>query len=213
MMKQSQISNIKLNMVFDGNSLTECINGAGVNQYLSLKVKELLSGFDVSVKSFGIGGQRLQTMLTNASAKTYPLVITDAINILVLNEDANGILVDGYTPAQNVSLMNQYITGAKAAGYDYVVSWNGWYPRLPFDLYSPTPTALSNQKSYFNLANSGQLLSDVNADMRTCTNVGGAEGQNQNATHFNDYLHLKVAGYDEVAVKIKEAIINFFNAV
>jgi len=95
--------------------------------------------------------------------------------------------------------------------YDYVITWNGWYPRLPFDLFTPTADDLLRQKNYFNLANTNALISNLNIDMRTATNVGGAEGQNQNATYFNDYLHLKQAGYDTGLVpKFTEAFNQLF---
>jgi hypothetical protein len=135
--------------------------------------------------------------VNNAPTNIYPLVNLSKLNILVINEDANGIFIDDYSTERNLQLMNTYISGAYKAGYDYVISWNGWYPRIPFDLFTPTTDDLLRQKNYFNLANTvGNIYSNKNADMRTANNIGGGESQSQNATYFNDYLHLKQAGYD-----------------
>jgi len=207
------ISNDDINLVLDGNSLTESVNGAGINQYLSTQLSAWFIGKSNSVttSSFGIGGQQLQTMVNNAPTKTYPLVNPSKLNILILNEDANGLFIGDYSAELNLQLMNTYISGAFKAGYDYVITWNGWYPRLPFDLFTPTADDLLRQKNYFNLANTSALISNLNIDMRTATNVGGAEGQNQNATYFNDYLHLKQAGYDTGLVpKFTEAFNQLF---
>jgi pyruvate/2-oxoacid:ferredoxin oxidoreductase beta subunit len=194
--------------------LTESVNGAVTNQYLSLEIASWLSSQVNSVErfSFGIGGQKLLAMVNNASTKTYPLPNPSKVNILVLNEDANGIFIDDYTASYNLQLMNVYISGAFKAGYDYVITWNGWYPRTPFDLFTPTADDLLRQKTYFDLANTAnKLYSNKNTDMRNANNIGGAEAQAQNATYFNDYLHLKKAGYDNGLIpKLKETFNELF---
>jgi len=200
--------------VCDGNSLTESINGAVTPQYLSLELADWFTGKANSVtrSSFGVGGRKLQTIVDNAPTNIYPLVNPAKLNILVINEDANGIFIDDYTAEKNLQLMNTYISGAYKAGYNYVISWNGWYPRTPFDIFTPTADDLLRQKTYFDLANTpGKLYSNKNADMRTATNIGGAEAQAQNATYFNDYLHLKQAGYDTgVVPKLIETFDSLF---
>jgi len=149
-------------------------------------------------------------MVNNAPTKIHPLVNPLKINILVFNEDANGLLAT-YTPEQNVSLMNQYTYGARTAGYDYIISWNGWYPRTPFDIYVPNSTQLANQKAYFDLANTGVLHSDYNIDMRVVNNIGGGEGQPQNPMFYSDYLHLRNIGYNLIANEIiSKAILKIF---
>jgi hypothetical protein len=151
----------------------------------------------VVISSFGVGGRKLQTIVDNAPTNIYPLVNPAKLNILVINEDANGIFIDDYTAEKNLQLMNQYISGAYKAGYDYVISWNGWYSRLPFDIFTPTSDDLLRQKTYFDYANTtGKLYSNYNVDARTATNIGGAEGQSQNATYNADYIHLETPGYD-----------------
>jgi len=189
-----QIPNANLlNIVFDGNSLTW-----QHNQYLSVKVGEFLTAqcFDVLISSFGISGQRLLAMVNNAPSKILPLVKTDRINILVLNEDANGILQDGYTAQYNLQLMNQYIALAKNNGFDFVISWNGWNLRKEYDIFIPTQTAVDNQVAYFDLANTPALTSDINIDMRTALYVGGGVGLYKDSNYDLDYIHKKIPAYD-----------------
>jgi hypothetical protein len=182
-----------LNVVFDGNSLT-----MQHNQYLSVKAGDFLTtqGFDVLISSFGIGGQRLLQMFNNAPTKIFPLVKTDRVNILVVNEDANGILQDGYTAEYNLQLMNQYIASAKANGYDYVMTWNGWNLRTPYDIFIPTESAVNHQIAYFDLANTSALASDLNIDMRNALHVGGGVGLSKNPMTDLDYIHRTLFSYD-----------------
>jgi len=182
-----------LNVVFDGNSLTWYHN-----QILSIKLRDYLTmqGYDVLVSSFGVSGQRLLQMLNNAPSKILPLVKTERINILVLNEDANGILQDGYTAQYNLDLMNQYVNLAKNNGYDYVISWNGWNLRTPYDIFIPTQTAVNHQISYFDLANTTALTSDLNIDMRNALYVGGGVGLPKNPTYDIDYIHRTLLAYE-----------------
>jgi lysophospholipase L1-like esterase len=192
-----------INIVFDGNSLTAGV-GATLTQDFPTTVKNWLTqnAKSVSFLSYGVGGQNLQTMVTNAPTKTYNKIATNKINILVLNEDANGLLTT-YTTQQNIDLMNQYIDGAYSAGYDYVISWNGYYPRLPYDLFNPTTTQLNRQHDYFEQVNNGALRSDFNVDMRLAPKIGGmSRTQNQDKRYFNDYLHIREEGYKILANEI-----------
>jgi len=194
------LSGLHLKVVMDGNSLT-----ASNNQYISTRLTTYLTPLVASVEmiSLGVSGQRLQTMFNNAPNGVYTLPNPNKYNILIVNEDANGILQDSYSEYRQLQLMNQYISGAYRAKFDAIITWNGWYARLPHDLFQPTAQNLLNFKNYCNLANiEGKLYSNANVDMRLCTNVGGVEGQNQNGTYFIDYLHLTNTGNNEVADRI-----------
>jgi len=105
--------------------------------------------------------------------------------------------------------MNQYISGAYRAKFDAIITWNGWYARLPHDLFQPTTQNLLNFKNYCNLANiEGKLYSNANVDMRNASNIGGDEGQAKNLDYFIDYLHLNNTGNDIVANELIEHGIN-----
>ena len=200
------LSGLNVKVVMDGNSLT-----ASNSQYISTKISQYLTPLVGSVEmiSFGVSGQRLQTMFNNAPTKIYNIVNPSKYNIFILNEDENGILQDSYGEFRQLQLMNQYISGAYRAKYDAVITWNGWYARLPHDLFQPTANNLLAFKNYCNLANTqGRLYSNINVDIRNAPNIGGAENQDQNATYFIDYLHLNNTGNDIVAQQIIDYGIN-----
>lgn len=184
----------------DGNSLT-LGQGATSTQDFPNIIKNWFLGTTVSsveFHSFGVGGQTLKTMVTNGPTKTLNIVAPGKVNILILNEDANGIGTDDYTPEYNLQLMQQYCSAAYRAGYDFVITWNGYYMRTPY--YSGTTTDdLTRMTAYYNLANSGALNSNKNVDMRNAPNIGGAAGQAQNATYNADWIHLTTAGYTSLA--------------
>jgi len=194
------LAGVHLKVVMDGNSLT-----ASNNQYISTRLTSYLTPLVASVEmvSLGVSGQRLQTMFNNAPTGVYTLPNPNKYNILILNEDANGILQDGYSEFRQLQLMNQYISGAYRAKFDAIITWNGWYARTPFDIFQPTAPNLLNFKNYCNLANTeGKLYSNVNIDMRLLPTVGGEENQPQNPAVNIDYLHLNNAGNNEVADRI-----------
>jgi len=202
------LSGLNIKVVMDGNSLT-----ASNSQYISTKITAYLTPLVGSVEmiSLGVSGQRLQTMFNNASGVNgvYSRVNPAKYNILILNEDANGILQDSYGEFRQLQLMNQYISGAYRAKFDAIITWNRWYPRLPHDLFQPTAQNLLAFKNYCNLANTSErLYSNANVDMREAPNIGGVENQNQNATYFIDYLHLNNTGNDIVAQRLIDYGIN-----
>lgn len=202
------LTNENVKVVMDGNSLT-----ASNNQYISTKISAYLTPRVASVEmvSLGISGQRLQTMFNNAQTTNgvYSLVNPNKYNILILNEDANGMLQDSYGEHRQLQLMNQYISGAYRAKFNAVITWNGWYARLPHDLFQPTAQNLLAFKNYCNLANTeGKLYSNVNVDMRLANLVGGDENQNQNPAVNTDYLHLNNTGNDIVAQRLIDYGIN-----
>jgi len=189
-----------IKVVMDGNSLT-----ASNNQYISTRIANALTPLVASVEmvSLGVGGQRLQTMFNNAPNGVYTLVNPSKYNILIVNEDANGMYQDDYSEYRQLQLMNQYISGAYRAKYNAVISWNGWYARTPFDLFVPTANDLLCFKNYCNLANTeGKLYSNANVDMRLCPTVGGEENQPQNPAVNIDYLHLNNTGNNKVADRL-----------
>ena len=196
------LRNKNINIVFDGNSLTAGVGANNSQDFPTVIYRWFLQNSkSTTFLSYGVGGQNLQTMVTNAPTKTLNKVVAGKINILVLNEDANGLL-DNYTSDQNVTLMNQYIKLAYEAGYDYVITWNSSYPRLPYDLFTPSTLQLDRQHEYFEKANTGFLNSDINVDMRLNAKIGGARNQNQDKKYFNDYIHFTEYGYFEIADEI-----------
>lgn len=186
-----------INIVFDGNSLTEG-SPSSPDQYFPSLVRDYLIGEANTVEyySFGIYGQELRTMLTNASTKIDPLVDKAKTNILVVWEDSNDILRGNVTGQQNYDNMAAYIAGRRAAGYDKVILITSYYPRTPYGY--GWDEFLPEQKAYFELVDATPL-GDVRVDMRNEPNVGGPEGEPIDSTYFADFVHLKDLGYEKVA--------------
>ena len=207
------LSNTDMVLVFDGNSLTEGINGAGIDQYFPKEIQTWITPKvnSLTFASYGIGSQTLTTMIANASTNIDPNIDALKTNLLIVNEDANDILVQSKTGQENYDNMNTYVTARYAAGWDYVIVWNGWYPRTPYDLYTPSQAQLDAQFDYFELINATPL-GDVNVDMRLNNSIGGfTRAVAQDPVYFNDYLHLLATGYDQAAAEIQNrGILNIF---
>ena len=207
------LSNTDMVLVFDGNSLTDGFNNAGISQYWPKEIQTWMTPKvnSLTFASYGLSGQALKEMISGASAKIDPNVDVLKTNVLIVNEDANGILVDSVSGADNYTDMNTYVTARYSAGWDYVIVWNGYYPRTPYDLYTPSQAQLDAQHDYFTLINATPL-GDVNVDMRLNESIGGfTRAVAQDPVYFNDYLHLNATGYDQAAAEIQNrGILNIF---
>lgn len=203
------LSNSDIMIVFDGDSLTEGINNAGIDQYYPKEIQTWLSTRTNSVEfySYGVSGQSTQDMIADASTQIDTKVDASKINVIVAWEDVNAILNDGRTASQNFDDMETYFSGRKTAGYNYGILIGGYYPRIringtynnsAWDTGSPSP--LDNQHDYFELLSnaSGQSW-DVLVDLRNNAIIGGARAQQlSDNTYFNDSVHLQNVGYDQV---------------
>jgi len=213
-LKQKQ----KLNLVFDGDSLTRGFNNSGQEQYYPNLVKDAFyEDYDVTFNSFGVSGQRTEQMIADADTQIYPLAVEGRINILIAWEDANAIiqLDNGYDNSNTVSAeqnFDDFVTYFEGAtGFQYKILITGYYPRkngsgdYAIGAYKALLPSLDEQEAFFDLV----AVADINTvpwthhiDLRNAPNIGGAKGQNENPTYFNDYLHLEAAGYDIVADEV-----------
>ena len=216
----SVLSQMDANIVFDGNSLTEGINGSGVDQYFPKKVRDYLIPKCVSVEFNGLGvsGYKMTQMRDNFDTRILPLVNANKTNILIFGEDANDILGGNVTGQQNFDLAVEYAQKGKNAGYNQVILWTGWYPRTA----QQSVAIMDEQHNYFELVKSANINTvpwDAVVDMRDnnafrwgklpyATPLTQAETDEQ-ATYFADYLHLTALGYDKVSEEIiNEGILN-----
>ena len=197
-----KLSDIDMNIVFDGDSLTAGVPVGG--QYYPNQVKNWLQTRckSLTFNSFGVSGQSTLDMLSDIGTQILPLYDSNKENVIVAWEDVNAILNDGRTAQQNYDDFDNYFTQCKNVGFKTILL-TGYYPRTPYNQVSwnnTTPTRLSKQKDYFDLVLNSPLNSvDVHIDLRDTVNIGGAEAQAVNPTYFDDSVHLEAAGYDEVA--------------
>lgn len=203
---------LKLNLVFDGNSITfGSYNTLGVEQYFPKLVRDYYATrpevLDIEFWSYGIGGQALTQMLAAVDPKITSRVKAGYINILVVNEDINGILNDGATAQANFDNMNAYCQIAKNAGYDYILHWTTYYPRIPYNSAAwdlGDPSRLDVQNDFFTLVANADLQTvnwDSHRDLRNAPNLGGAREQSKNS-HFYDSVHLADIGYQEIQTEV-----------
>lgn len=196
------LSDTDLVIIFDGNSLTNGFDNSGITQYFPKAVQSWLTGKVISLDfaSHGIDAQGLSTMIINAPSIIDPHINPLKKNVCVVWEDANDIFLNDFTGLQNYNNMILYVNARISAGFDYVIILGGYYPRTP---YGPgvTQSDLDRQHDYFELL-AGSTLGHVRIDLRTVANIGGVRDQAQNASYFNDYLHLQSLGYDEISSSV-----------
>ncbi len=204
------LSSTDLNIIFDGDSLTEGINNSGVDQYYPKQVEAYLTPLcqSLTFNSFGVSGQTTQNMLSDLSTQITPLYDPNKVNVIIAWEDVNAILNGLRTSAQNISDFETYFSICKSAGFEHTVLITGYYPRRRINgTYNQSgwdqgnPSPLDNQHEYFEtVKNNGISDCDVIVDLRDESTIGGAREQTLvNQTYFEDSVHLQDLGYDLVA--------------
>lgn len=208
-------------LVFDGNSLTDGFNNAGISQYYPNIVKDNIEPLlnTLVFYSMGVSGESTREMLLDVDTRVYPLAETGKTNVLLAWEDANSIIKflndssgqndNKVTPQENFDDFVTYFTGA--TGFDKKVLITGYHPRKNVNGFYAlnstvfTDASIDEQEEFFNLVRDAPIDTvpwDYVIDLRTLPNVGGVKGQDEDATYFADYIHLQAAGYDEVAEKV-----------
>jgi hypothetical protein len=209
-------------LVFDGDSLTEGTNASGIDQYYPKEVNKITGG---KFYSFGVSGQKTREMLGKFNSQIKPLPKYNSENFIIAWEEANAILhIEGrvnsekVTAQENFDDMIHYFDKSRNAGYQHRILITGYYPRLDqnneyrIGEYVITHQSVDEMELYFNMVANADLSSVTwthHIDLRNASNIGGSKGQLINETYFADYIHLKSAGYNEVA----DMVINEINKI
>lgn len=217
-------------LVFDGNSLTEGINNAGIDQYYPKLVNTHFEGVFKSKEfsSYGVSGQSTQEMLADVQTQIYPKAVPGKENILIAWEDANSMIKltnydnsDKVSGEQNFVDMKTYFQGAKDAGFQHCILLTGYYPRMQEDGFYHMGTrtvleeSLDQMEIYMNLVSNADIKTvpwDYHIDLREAPHIGGVRGQLEDE-YFNDYIHLNAIGYDEIAALVIDKIEEIFNII
>lgn len=217
-----RLINTDLNIVFDGDSLTEGINNAGIDQYYPKVIRDYLQPKckSLTFNSFGVSGQTTQAMLSDITTQILPLYDVGKSNMIIAWEDVNAILNSGRTAAENIADFESYFGQCKSTGFEYTILLLGYYPRKKVDgTYNQVswnvgdPSPLDIQAQYFdNAVSSGLTNVDLIIDLRNDATIGGArEQQLVDTTIFADSVHLQSIGYDALAnYVIENGILNYF---
>jgi lysophospholipase L1-like esterase len=227
---KSAITTNDVVMVFDGDSLTEGTNNAGISQYYPKEVEKHFNPFFDSLNfySYGVSGQTTRQMLSDASSQIYSKVDSNKDNVLIAWEEANAILQldNGYdnsnkvTAQENFDDMVTYFQGAKDAGYNHLIIITGYLPRkstngnYEISSYTIYPSSVDEMEVYCDLVANADINTvpwDYHIDLRNTANIGGAKGQTKDVSFFNDYIHLQKLGYDEIVNEVIPVISNIFN--
>lgn len=219
--RKPKLSETDILIVFDGDSLTEGMNNAGVDQYYPKQVQSWLSTRAKTVEfySYGVSGQTTQQMLSDVSTQIHTKVNNAKTNIIVAWEDVNAILNNGRTAQQNYDDFVTYFQGCKNAGFDYAILLTGYYPKIRLDgtynnsaWETGSPSPLDRQHNYFEQVTAASGVPwNVHVDLRAAPNIGGARGETLSSTYFNDSVHLQAAGYDIVSDQVESAILEIFD--
>lgn len=207
------ISTVDINIAFDGDSIYFG-SYASEEQYIGKRVRDNLTGRanSVTFNSFGIGGQTIDNMASDAATQIDTLIDGGKTNIIVFGEEINGILNSGFTAASNLTKIKNYAAARKTAGWDYVFCTSGPYQRYPLNnagLWEPT--RILEHELYIQTipTDFGDDIDRV-IDMRLAGFIGGEIGQDINDTYFNDSSHFIDAGYDIYANEIVRQGINYY---
>jgi lysophospholipase L1-like esterase len=179
-------------IVCDGNSLTA---GQGGTPY----PKQLLSllGGTYQVQNFGVGGQTTEDMIADAATQ----IDSNPKSVLIAWEGGNDIIVDGADLATLQSRWNTYFSARKAAGWGVGASKLVAMTITPRTVFTAPQNALVAQFNDWlrsNYTTYATHLVDLAADTRL--------DDPNDATYYDDGIHMTTAGYAVVAELIQAEV-------
>jgi len=210
---------IDVNIVFDGNSLTQGEGAGGVQVYPNKVKNNYATTFkSLEFHSYGIGGQTLSQMMQDRTTQVLPLANSSKTNILFLWEDVNGLFQNNAAGAQaHFDNMKLYAQDAKNAGFQKVVLLTSYYFKKDAD--SIFRNIVGTDVSYVELAggtsdildiyfdlvtnsNISDVPWDYHIDLRNAPNIGGLRNRVKDNNYFTDFIHLTDLGYQRVAEQV-----------
>lgn len=208
----SSLSGLNINLITFGNSLTASITG-----HLPNEIKRQLEYHvnSVTLVNSGVGGATIDDMIASYSTSVRDNLSGTKTNVVIINEDVNGIYEDGLTGEQNMSKVNEILNLCVDDAVEVVGTWNTYYPRTTYPANYDAP-ARAEQQDYFDRVDGDELVgSDFNFDGRTLPTVGGAADQStaDDPAYFSDHVHLYAVGYEEagkgIAIETLDYLLTF----
>jgi lysophospholipase L1-like esterase len=180
-------------IVFDGNSMT-----GGSSTYPATVMPTFPSMTSTNV---GVPGQTTPDMLSDAVTQVDPLYNgTLANNVLVCWEGTNDLKL-GATAASAYSSLVTYCSNRRAAGYKVVIVT--LLPRN--DGGTPGTFEADRQTVNTNIRANWTTFADALADVAAIGAIGDF-GDSNNATYYQDNVHMTALGYDIVAYCVCDGI-------
>lgn len=182
-------------LIFDGDSHT--LGTGGVTPYPEQFLALISASYNYS--NFGIGGQTIATMQTDAATQVDVLYASPEKSVVFAWGGTNDIAA-GETSATVITRIQTYCAARKAAGFKVVV-----FTILPNG--GPVPPDYEtkrldvNNSVRANYATYADALCDIGANCY----VGDADDVNDTTYYQSDKIHLTNAGYAIVAALAKTA--------
>lgn len=192
-------------LVCDGDSITQ-----GTGTAAGLAFPQLLQtslGRTWSVFNFGVSGQEMSTMTTNATSNVDPLAVSGRSRKICIGFGGTNDLYFGASAATVISRIKAYGAARKAAGYQFIMPTI--LPRTPGSsgggagtFETDRQTVNTEIRQAGNLGVYWDAVADVAADSR----IGDSGDQNDLTYYQSDTTHPNAAGQQVIAEIMNTAI-------
>lgn len=195
---QSGASAPRVNIVFDGDSMTVGSGGQGALNYPAYAAAGLDPRSVITNK--GVGGQTLLLMESDAATDIDSLKSATLPNLLVALGGTNDLFF-GADAATTYNRLVTYCTNRRAAGWKVVV-----FTILPRSDSAPGSFEADRQTVNTSIRNGWATFADALADIASDTRIGDS-GDETGPYYSGDNVHPSSRGYQVIAEWAQKAII------
>lgn len=189
-------------VMYVGDSLT--VGYAGTHPYNFYMTLPTYNGQSLTETNLGVNSRTLKDMYLQAYTNLHPLYSYESgLNITVIWGGTNDIVIEGETPAQTFSYLQEFARHEHALGFKVIVA----------TMISRTSPTIDADKNTYNalIRNHWTEFADGIADLAANANLG-ADGAYANATYFNaDHIHLTDTGYALVGSIVQASLNQLVN--
>lgn len=179
----------------DGNSLTAGFQGSG--QALSPWSNWVAAQWGVPVYNFGVSGQTIDQMISDAATQIDPLYDATKTQIVSAQEFYNQAVQNNMTATQLVDLMGTYCSGRRTVGF--VVAVFNVPSMKPQGFFTELLRTQINAELTARYTEFADVLVDVAArpELQDCTNL---------TYYLSDQIHPNVAGQHIMSIVYREDV-------
>ena len=202
---ETRLSNA--NIVIDGNSLTSTsVQFGGTPFPTQMKGIEPFKNNNSTIRSYGVGGQNIDEMSSDAAAQIDTSISSNKRNILIVWEITNQLALTK-NPRTVINKLWSYCDARKSAGWTVIVLTS-----LPRNSDLGSSYTLSTYNSDLLTAN-GYVMSEYSAHAKAYIDVRSEPclSNYSNSCFANDGVHLSNSGYLAIANLIKYKLIEICN--
>lgn len=192
-----------VNIVADGNSLTEGYNKAGVIGQSYPKQLGLLEPFKSNgskVFNFGVGGQTITQMLVDASTQIDSKLSSTLRNVCLVWEGRNEMDMNNTSAVDCFTKLKKYCTDRKTAGFEVYLLTNT--PSYNYNNFADLNTRI-NTLNQLIINDNSNTFKVIRVDLIPQFQISSYVVND----YFGDGLHFTDLGYSLIAQKVKEEIL------